>query len=505
MTISARRLVAREELGLSLVAGAENADRTITWAHAIELADPTPYLAGGELVMTTGINIGRTAVEQYDYVARLSAAGTSALAIDTGTTFREVPEGILAAGDTLGMPVVKVPASTPFIAISRAVIDDLTADQLRSVQRVVDGQESMARETLSAGTPGVVRTLAQSVAASVIVTDGDGRLLAAHGPDSGLLVDMGTEIIRRRPSGRRPSSQVVSADGGYCTLQTLKVARALRGYLLVWSREPLTSSDRFLVAHAVSLIAIELEKPAKVIDAEHRLRSAVTRDLLVHPGGSDPGVLRYFGFDPGADVTVGVLAGVGPLMTAEREVREALTGSGPYLMHVADDEVVLVMAADFHDRFRRVHRRLGEAVRQPLRAGYSLTDDLQAAAILLAQARAAARTAPGEISGYGDLGTFGAILGTRSIAELRLIAAPLSLLDTDTGDLSGTLETFLAHNGQIEPAAAALGIHRHTLRNRLQRIAVLTDSDLSAADTRAQLWLALKARQLLSIRGEQPS
>ena len=148
MAITARRLAQHPKLGLALVAGRENADRAVTWAHAIELTDPTPYLFGGELVMTTGLTVGATDSEQFDYVARLSAANVAALAFDTGTTFRQVPDGIVRAGDAFGLPVLKVPASTPFIAITRAVIDEVNADEVRSVQRIVDQQETMARETL---------------------------------------------------------------------------------------------------------------------------------------------------------------------------------------------------------------------------------------------------------------------------------------------------------------------------------------------------------------------
>src|SRR5690349_1259119 len=58
MAITPRDLAKAKGLGLTLAAGSRGADRQVTWAHAIELADPTPYLSGGELVMTTGINIG---------------------------------------------------------------------------------------------------------------------------------------------------------------------------------------------------------------------------------------------------------------------------------------------------------------------------------------------------------------------------------------------------------------------------------------------------------------
>ena len=162
-------LARQPHLGLRVVAGAEHTERTILWAHAIELADPAPYLSGGELVMTTGISVGKTNKAQFDYVARLVAADAAALAFDTGTNFRHVPDGILSAADTLGLPVLRVPASTPFIAITRAVIDAITADQLKSVQRTVDMQERLARETLRGGIPALVDALSRALPAAVVV------------------------------------------------------------------------------------------------------------------------------------------------------------------------------------------------------------------------------------------------------------------------------------------------------------------------------------------------
>ena len=321
MAITVRRLAEHKDLGLTLVAGRENADRVISWAHAIELADPTPYLSGGELVMTTGLKMGPTSDEQYEYVARLSAVGVVALAFDTGTNFDRVPDGVLSAGDALGLPILQVPADTPFIAITRAVIDELTADQLRTVQRVVDQQEIFARATLRDGVPGVVAALSQALSATAVVIGTDGRPLAATGRDTEHVIAITAEAARNmRPrSGRRHASRVIADGAGYLTIQTVRAAQTARGYLAVRSHVALSASDRLLVAHALSLIAIELEKPAKVIDAEQRLRTAVTLGLLDEPRSFDPGVLRYFGFDPDGDVVVVVLTNVGALLPAEAQ------------------------------------------------------------------------------------------------------------------------------------------------------------------------------------------
>ena len=45
------------EMGLALAAGEEGADAPVRWVHISELPDPTPWLSGGELLLTTGIQL----------------------------------------------------------------------------------------------------------------------------------------------------------------------------------------------------------------------------------------------------------------------------------------------------------------------------------------------------------------------------------------------------------------------------------------------------------------
>jgi purine catabolism regulator len=42
-----------DELGLQLVSGQQAAQTHIRWVHSSELADPTPWLKGGELLLTS--------------------------------------------------------------------------------------------------------------------------------------------------------------------------------------------------------------------------------------------------------------------------------------------------------------------------------------------------------------------------------------------------------------------------------------------------------------------
>ena len=48
------------ELGLELVSGQESAETHVRWVHSTELLDPTPWLSGGELLLTTGMHYEAT-------------------------------------------------------------------------------------------------------------------------------------------------------------------------------------------------------------------------------------------------------------------------------------------------------------------------------------------------------------------------------------------------------------------------------------------------------------
>ena len=494
MALTVRDLTELEHLGLVLVAGARGADREISWAHAIELTDPTPYLAGGELVMTTGINIGADADAQAAYVARLAAAGTAALAIDTGTTIADIPQAVRAAGDQLGIPVLEVPASTPFIAIARVVIDALKADELRSVQRVVDDQEVLARATLRGGIPGVVDALADCLSATVVVVDTDDTVLAAAGGAQERLISVLGEQV---PPTRRQGAYVTTDGDAYVTIQTLRAAQPVRGRLAVRTADPMSSADRFLVAHAVSLISIAIEKPARVVDAEQLLRTAVTREIISGAGAVDSAVLRYFGFEPDGDIVVASFTGAGPVLAAEHVLGRVLAS---FLMAPMGDEIVLVVpAGGSRRRIRSVVAELEQQTGIVVGGGMSRPAGLADLHTALEQARIAAHSGGGRFGEFGELSPMGVLLEGRSTAELRVLAAPLDSLGGGD-ELIPTLAAFLGRNGQMEAAAAELAVHRHTMRNRMRRICQLLGDDLESADTRAQLWLALRAWQLLASR-----
>src|SRR5438874_6652458 len=75
--LSVGDLLRTTNLDLRLVAGSAGLSNRIRWAHVSELQDPTPWVRGGELLLTTGMSIGSTPARQRAYLRRLIEADIS--------------------------------------------------------------------------------------------------------------------------------------------------------------------------------------------------------------------------------------------------------------------------------------------------------------------------------------------------------------------------------------------------------------------------------------------
>src|SRR5215212_12035984 len=104
------------EMGLELVTGEDGADAPVRWVHISELPDPTQWLSGGELLLTTGIQLD-TAKRQREFVRLLSGRHLAGLGFGTGFDHDALPEALVDEARERSFPVFEVPSELPFIAI----------------------------------------------------------------------------------------------------------------------------------------------------------------------------------------------------------------------------------------------------------------------------------------------------------------------------------------------------------------------------------------------------
>lgn len=161
-------LLRRQELRLRVPAGRDCLDREVEWAHSIELADPVPWLGGGELVLTTGLRLPTPDEERADYVRHLAKAEVAAVGFGVGLTHARVPDALVEAAEEAGLPLLEVPLPTPFVAVTKAVMERLAEQQYDGVVQASRLQPRMTRAALHGGAQAVVRELAVSTGTSVL-------------------------------------------------------------------------------------------------------------------------------------------------------------------------------------------------------------------------------------------------------------------------------------------------------------------------------------------------
>ena len=132
------------DLDVRLVAGEANLGVPVRWVHISELADPTPFLSGGELLLTTGMALD-TPKKQREFVARLASHGLAGLGYGTGFAHQRIPKAIADTAAEHGFPLFEVPYDTPFIAITERAFTRLVNEQYALLRRSIAAQERLLR------------------------------------------------------------------------------------------------------------------------------------------------------------------------------------------------------------------------------------------------------------------------------------------------------------------------------------------------------------------------
>ncbi|HUP32404.1 MAG TPA: PucR family transcriptional regulator ligand-binding domain-containing protein, partial [Gaiellaceae bacterium] len=181
--LTVRDIAALPGLELELAAGAGGADNPVRWVHVSELPDPTPWLEGGELLITTGLGVGELSRPQREYVRRLARHGLAGLAFGVGFGWSEPPEALADEADRLDFPLLTVPYEVPFIALTKAVSAHLANAQLARLERALEVHERLASAVLEGrGAAALLAILGDHAGCALALVDEAGRIVGErHG------------------------------------------------------------------------------------------------------------------------------------------------------------------------------------------------------------------------------------------------------------------------------------------------------------------------------------
>lgn len=489
-----RALLRRRDLGLALVSGetdlAETAlDRPLRWVHSSDLADPTPFLSEDLALLTTGKQFDE-AVDIDTYVGRLADRGVLGLGFGTEVHRSGIPEELVDACAARGMPLFEVPYRTPFIAVARAHAETIAAQAYARRSWALDTQRALALAALRPhGLDATIAELGRRLDVWAGMFDAAGALLISHPRDaigSGVLEALGERVIEILTRGLE-AGQSLSLDDHTFTLFTVGRGGHLRGVIAL-AVDVLDSEARSVVTSVIAMAGLAMEQSEQLARSRRRLHAQLLGSLL-----ADDATLarRVVGGLPATPIVVAVAADApaGPL-TDWWERHRADHGT-PFFLAESKEGVTLCLSANDEQLLDEVAARFG------IRIGISDPEGYDSFSRAHAQALTALRqhSERGAVRYADTIGS--SILTALATDEARLVAesrlAPLREHDARTGsDLERSLRTWLEHDARAEPAATALGVHRHTLRSRIAQAGALLGGDLSSFPARAELWTLLQ-------------
>jgi len=550
------------DLDVRLLTGESATDVPVRWVHISEIEDPTPWLSGGELLLSTGMQLD-TPERQRRFVDRLADHHLAGLGFGTGFAHPQVPPALLDAAAEREFPVFEVPYEVPFIAVTEAAFTQLVNEQYAVLRRALAAHERLERVVLSErGLDALAATLSTLIGAAVLVFDARGRPLVckefrrALEPEA--TAQLQSELSARRREARtflpghgdladRSLALPVAADGGGADAGRTPGERVPEAWLVaVKDSGPLSDFDRLTLHQAVTIVALELLRGRVAGDTERRLAGDVLAALAAGELTGTELVRRLEPFGIGETVAAIAVqrpdAWRGGPAAIEDALAMALREDAVSCLVASVDTFTYALVAGMEEQelfamARAVAARLPGMIggsAGPLRIGAGRAMAAADARRSFHEARCAAEALalgvvgePGtqgvngsngthlngstpaagaggaRVATYKELGSFQLLLSLQDDEALRLfcdsILGPIEAGEGHYGgELMRSLEAFIEENGQWERAAKRLYCHRHTLRYRIRRVEELTGRNLSSARDRIEFWLALRGRELVS-------
>ncbi|MES9510944.1 PucR family transcriptional regulator ligand-binding domain-containing protein [Streptomyces sp. NPDC000609] len=152
-----RALLETDALGLRLLGGEDELDRSVRGVMTTDLRDPSRYLSGGELVLT-GLAWRRDAADSEPFVRILAGAGVAGLAAGEAE-LGDIPGDLVAACAQYRLPLFAVHETVAFATITEHVVRQVSGERAGDLAAVVDRHRRLMTSGPTGGGPEVVLDL----------------------------------------------------------------------------------------------------------------------------------------------------------------------------------------------------------------------------------------------------------------------------------------------------------------------------------------------------------
>ncbi|MBO9524459.1 MAG: PucR family transcriptional regulator [Nocardioidaceae bacterium] len=480
-------LLGDDRLGLTPVVDERRAE-PLRWVATSELPDPSPYLEGGEVLLTTGLETAGWRRQWDGYVRRLAAAGVVAIGLAVGMTHESSPDGLVRSCRKYRVDLFEVPREIPFVTVSRRLADLLQRDQESAERTALASQRALVQATLREEDPAALLEETARIGGLAAVVGADGQVVAGPVGERPFDAEAVAEAVARmRPQGMRAATALTGPDG-VLLVHPLGVRGRPGRYLVTGFAGRPTEMQRSTVTTAVALMSLVEVRHLGRRDADRRLRARAV-ELLVAGDRRTATVLLGAGSGPRPRLSRSpmVLRARGPRARLDEGLDQVENAGalGGLLGRDGTHELVVVAGES-----RRLVDGLADRLAVlGLRVGIGADDETAGHALEM--------TTPAvPVASWADSvgrGVLSLLDDARAASFAASYLAPLE--EADDPALVDTLAAYLRHHGSLLQTAEDLGVHRNTVRNRLERIESLLGRSLADPQVRVDAWVALQARK----------
>ena len=544
-----------------LVGGRHGLDRRIEWVRVIETPETARRARPGDLLLTTAYPIRDDPAAQVRLVADIAEVGGAGLVMKPGMYVERLAEGMVEEADRLGIPLFTLNQDVPWVELMEPLLERIiNAEHSRLKQSMAIHRRFTELVLDGKGLEEIARTLAELLDSAVVIEDATFHLLAhaggsaidkhrretiaRHGTPPRVLFDPGIQRMLREVAAHRgpmkvPAFPRLGMDRERI-IAPIYAAGQVLGYISVLDHPPDAEELAFMaMENAATVVAMALIKEREVAAAESSVRGEFLEDLAQGSFGDEAAAqrrARHVGY-PLAGQHVLVVADVdgfgnfarGRQLTEEmiqslkreylRRVSGVVRRNFPRALIGARSDSVLALlplggeVEGYEARVRALGAQIRDAISE-WKPGFTVSVGFSAPTLApagIAPAHREVRSVLETLTRFGrqaqivsanELGVTGLLA---SVADDRLLdfarrhLGPLVEHDRRRGgELVETLRAYL-EEGEQQGAARRLKIHPNTLRYRLDRVAEITDADLSDPETRLNLSVALRVQSLLGM------
>jgi purine catabolism regulator len=481
-------------LGLVPIVDARR-DDPLRWVATSELDDPSPFLEGGEVLLTTGLETVGWTTRWDTYVRRLSEAGVVAIGLAVEMTHSRPPSELIAACRRHRVDLFAVPRATRFVAISRALASHLQREEESVTRAALESQRALTQAALRENEPQALVVEVARAGAMAAVVGADGAVLVGPFGSRPELLDVeavSDAVAQMRRQGLRAAASL-SSPGGTLLVNPLGVKGRPDRYLVVGFSGSVGDAQRSTVTTAVALLSLAEERRRASREADRRLHG---RAVELVTAGDVRTAQVLLGASSGPRIRLPrkavVLRSTGVAASLEDGLGR-LERDGILAGVIGRDEMPELVCVTRADGAQSVARLLGSA---GLRVGIGEPHPIESLAGSHETAGHALRltTVDAPVVSWSEGVRRGAISLIDESRARAFAESYLAPLESDPA-LIETLGSFLRHHGSLLKVAEDLGVHRNTVRHRVERIEALLERSLADPQVRVDAWVALRTRQ----------